>query len=265
MKNNNNKIIPIYTVLGKSGSGKSTVVKILETFKHHYEDNEITYKCFKKLKLYTTRPQRNDFDTDYVFMKRSLFEPYASTDSIIRKYLKDSTVVSDISYNVIGGEVWRYILAYDDDMYNTINTRYVVAASIGQFIDMWKHYMYRCITEKEVTIFKPIPIVVQAISESDRLRMLYNRASEDKDKSEVLRRELFGPEFPNEDEYMEIFGTLGYEYNDVITIINGYEGMDQLKIEVNDAVYPKKNMIEKWLSGNDNTGIDNIFDSWELI
>ena len=31
MKNNNNKIIPIYTVLGKSGSGKSTVVKILES------------------------------------------------------------------------------------------------------------------------------------------------------------------------------------------------------------------------------------------
>lgn len=244
MKNNNNKIIPIYTVLGKSGSGKSTVVKILETFFKRTDEKDSTYNCFKKLKMYTTRPQRNDFDTDYVFMKRSLFEPYVSTDSIIHKYLKGSTVVSDISYNVIGGEVWRYILAYDEEMYDVINTRYIVAASIGQFIDMWKHYMYRNITEKEVTIFKPIPIVIQAVSESERLKMLYNRASEDKDKSEVLRRELFGPEFPDEDKYMEIFKELGYTDYDIIVIKNGYEGYEEFKRIVNDAVYPKKDVIE---------------------
>ena len=101
MKNNNNKIIPIYTVLGKSGSGKSTVVKILETFFKRTDEKDSTYNCFKKLKMYTTRPQRNDFDTDYVFMKRSLFDPYVSTDSIIRKYLKSLTMLSVEKYGDI--------------------------------------------------------------------------------------------------------------------------------------------------------------------
>lgn len=262
MKNNNNKIIPIYTVLGKSGSGKSTVVKILESFKYLNEDRDCTYNCFKKLNVYTTRPQRNVFDMDYIFIKRPPFEPYVSTDSIIRKHLNGATVVSDISYNVIGGDVWRYILAYNDWMYDTINknTRYVVAASIGQFIDMWKHYMYRNITEKEVTIFKPIPIVVQAISESERLKTLYERASEDKDKSEVLRRELFGPEFPDEDSYMEIFKELGYTDYDIIVIKNGYEGFDALKCDISCSM-TKTYIIEHRLGYNGKFAED----LWDLL
>ena len=260
MKNNNNKIIPIYTVLGKSGSGKSTVVKILESFKHVDTEKDIIYKPFRRLMTYTTRPQRNVFDMDYIFIKRPLFEPYASTDSIIRKHLRGATVISDISYNVIGGEVWRYILAYDDYMYDTINTRYIVAASIGQFMDMWKHYMYRNITEKDTTIFKPIPIIVQAISESERLKTLYERASEDKDKSEVFRRELFGPEFPNEDVYMEIFKELGYTDYDIIVIENKYEGLDVFKRNISCSM-TKTDIIEHRLEHNGKFAED----LWDLL
>lgn len=245
----NTDIIPIYTVLGKSGSGKSCAVNIL------CNNEEIP---FKKIKPYTTRPKRNSCDDDYYFMTRSIFDMYTSTDEIIKRYIKDETVISDISYNVAGNKVWRYILTYN---YNNIfnyrhdNINIVFAASIGQFMDMYSYYKLSKYLYTDKPIIKPIPVVIEPITNDAKLKNLYNRATSDKDYKEILRRYLFGDEIP--DNYIELFKDLGYNENEIYVVHNDYtiNGLkSNLSTKFLDILFPEK----MWDRINSNYHDDSI-------
>lgn len=211
--------IPVYAILGKSGSGKSTVAKMIKDI---IDDDEYysEIRLIKNLDQYTTRPQRTKADTDYTFISRSIFDIIARTDPMDEVIAKGN-IISDISYRTDNG-VWRYIMRHDDLSHIYIHNSqsiviYVTPVSIGQFMDLHKYYMMSKYSDKDL-ILKPIPVLVEANKDKNRLRALYNRASSDSDYKEIIRRELYGEELPI--RFYEMLESMGYD--SVVKIENNY-------------------------------------------
>ena len=215
MEENKKMELPVYAILGKSGSGKSTVAKMIKDIIDEDEYySEI--RLVKNLDQYTTRPQRTKADTDYTFVSRSMFDIIAGTD-LVDKVIEKGNIISDISYRTDKG-VWRYIMRYDDlSIYAHPIVIYATPVSIGQFMDLHKYYMMSKYSDKDL-ILKPIPVLVEADKDKHRLRALYNRASSDSDYKEIIRRELYGEELPI--RFYEMLESMGYD--SVIKIENNY-------------------------------------------
>lgn len=242
--------IPIYTVLGKSGAGKSTVVDSIMCDDTEYD--------FKKIKPYTTRPKRHKYEDDYHFMTRSILDMYTSTDEIIRRYIKDEKVISDISYNVNNGKVWRYILTYDESIYRQDRRlKFILAASIGQFMDMYSNYVLSKHLNTDRLPVKPIPVVVEAIDDKERLKHLFRRASSNSSYKEILRRDLFGEEIP--DNYMDIFYELGYTNDEIYVIKNNYDLSDLHRTIIEEFL---NKLYRRTTGSNENISDNTIQPIW---
>lgn len=215
MEEKKNVELPVYAILGKSGSGKSTVAKMIKDIIDEDEYySEI--RLVKNLDQYTTRPQRTKADTDYTFISRSMFDIIAGTDPV-DKVIEKGNIISDISYRTENG-VWRYIMRYDDlSIHSHPVVIYATPVSIGQFMDLHKYYTMSKYSDKDL-ILKPIPVLVEANKDKNRLRALYNRASSDSDYKEIIRRELYGEELLI--RFYEMLESMGYD--SVIKIENNY-------------------------------------------
>lgn len=229
--------VPVYAILGKTGSGKSTVAKII---KESIEEHDL---LIRGLEQYTTRPQRTKADVDYKFITRSIIDIISGTDPVDNVIAKGN-IISDISYNTANG-VWRYIMRHNDD-YMYPNLRYISPVSIGQFMDLHKYYTMSKYSDKDL-ILKPVPVLVEADKDKHRLRALYNRASNDSDYKEIIRRELYGNELPI--KFYEMLESMGYDT--VIKIENNYIYTD-LKKSVEDNLLT--HMISYYNGKDDNSG-----------
>ena len=98
-------------------------------------------------------------------------------------------------------------------------------------MDLHKYYMMSKYSDKDL-ILKPIPVLVEANKDKNRLRALYNRASSDSDYKEIIRRELYGEELPI--RFYEMLESMGY--NTVIKIENNYIYSD-LRKSVEDNLF----------------------------
>lgn len=69
----------IYLLIGKSGSGKSTIAKM---FEERYG--------YKVLKSYTTREQRNFKDNDHIFITKEQYEDFDKEDMVAYTYFDEN-------------------------------------------------------------------------------------------------------------------------------------------------------------------------------
>lgn len=142
----------IFCIMGKSGSGKSTIAK--ELFKRNDK--------FVQVKTYTTRPRRDnesEADSEYIFV----------TDELAKWYEKHDRLISKETYNG-----WLYFIVDDGQIaYHDID--YIVTGTTERYFALRKFYGAENVT--------PIYIDVD-----DKTRIL--RSIQRQDLREVCRRFL---------------------------------------------------------------------------
>lgn len=146
----------IFCIMGKSGSGKSTIAK--ELVKRNEQ--------FFRVKTYTTRPQRDSESGDeYIFVTDELSKWYESHDRIIQKE----------TYNG-----WLYFVV-DDGQITYYDMDYIITGTVDRYEALRKFY-----GDENVT---PIYIDVD-----DKTRIL--RSIQRNDLREVCRRFLDEKDLP---------------------------------------------------------------------
>ena len=175
-------MIKLYSVMGPTGSGKSTVV--------NYMLNKVP--DMERLMQYTTRPKRseNEVNADYMFVD----------DSVYDAYMAQSLVLSNRSYNVPSSEkkIWRYGIIMDEILKNvtiepydshksTYSGSFVMAANPSQISDI----MNTLLSQDGIKYINKIQLNLIYIKTDPtvRLKNLYEREkSSTKNYDELLRR-----------------------------------------------------------------------------
>ena len=194
----------IFCVVGKSGSGKSTIVD--DMFKMYGNTKNIEQFNLKLLVYHTTRERRQGESSDeYIFDTEEQFEEYKSQNQII-EYREYTTKNNNT--------VYYYTLKQDIDL-NKNN--YIVKASFDQY-ENYKNYF----GEDDVKL-----IYIYTDPKELLLRTI-NRANTYKDLLEVCRR------FVSDDE----------QFRDLVIypnhmIINDIMGDDKFKRLISNNVQPK--------------------------
>lgn len=91
----------VFVLLGKTGSGKSTILDMIE---------EVQGVDLPKLASYTSRPRRSNEEksNEYIFVDNAKFD----------ELVANGTIMEHRKYDVAGGDVWQYGTGYPDTDYS---------------------------------------------------------------------------------------------------------------------------------------------------
>lgn len=201
---------PIFCIIGKSGSGKSTFLDAL------MKDDRIRLAGFIDLKYHTTRDKRYPEEDGYYF-------------STIDEYHGDTNIIESRRYQVIdntGNPKSVYYYTTTDDLTNKDCNGMICAASVEQVLN---YKIYSEAYDNNIPIYV-INIVVSTINA--RLNRIFERCNNtDGMCLEICRRVL-----AEEDEYSKI-SEINQE--DILTIYNDDEDIMDNIDKIIEFIYDK--------------------------
>lgn len=111
----------IFCIMGKSGSGKDTILK---------EINKIKDLNLKTIVTYTTRPKRNNetYGIEYFFIDKEKLE----------EFKEEGKIIECRTYDTVHGK-WYY-LTVDDGQINLEKNNYIVIVTLEAYSDFRKYF-----------------------------------------------------------------------------------------------------------------------------